>query len=540
MNRQERILVVDDEERWRIELSHTLHQAGFQVDSVGTAVEALDRLRETFYHLLILDIRMENNDPSNTEGMVLLKELDQQNVGIGTATQVIMLSAYGTPDQMRTAFRDFKVADFASKDDFNNLEFAKQVQQLFIDQAQFNPELSIYWHDTISPDQVVLDLKLNGTQIKENRSLQARLKTELDDLLCRLFGQAYEIMVKPLQAGYSGAGILWVQPAYSNTGNGQAVVVKFGDFRKIDREWRNFQEFVQPFIGGHRSTAAINLKRTSLLGGIVYSFLGTADNQLQDFETFYRHETDVAKITAVLDCLFFDTCANWYANAGQLHFCDLTKDYLNIIGTSFETLQEIVTTDLTSVEGDQTLQFRLLNNSRMFRNPILAIAQRRLMRSTYLCVTHGDLNPRNILVDQTGHTWLIDFQHTGQSHILRDIAHLDSIIRFELLPAETATLAERFELEQALSSIDHFEELELLQTTFSSANPALAKAFAISIHLRKLAHQLINRNPHADLEEYHIASLYLALNTIRFTSLSLLQREHALLSASVLAERLNL
>jgi len=33
--------------------------------------------------------------------------------------KVIILSAFGTKEQMREAFRDYKVADFLSKDNFN-------------------------------------------------------------------------------------------------------------------------------------------------------------------------------------------------------------------------------------------------------------------------------------------------------------------------------------------------------------------------------------------------------------------------------------
>ncbi len=60
---------------------------------------------------------------------------------------------------------------------------------------------------------------------------------------------------------------------------------------------------------------------------------------------------------------------------------------------------------------------------------------------TYLCITHGDFNQRNLLVDSNDHVWMLDFQETGEGHILRDLAMLDSVIRFQLLSAKEAKLS---------------------------------------------------------------------------------------------------
>ena len=118
MNRQGRVLIVDDLETWRKALTVTLQREGFHTDSAFTAAEVLERLQETLYHIVILDIRLVDSDPSNTEGIDLLRELD--NRGLTHATAIIMLSAYGTLEHMRRAFKDYEVADFLSKDNFNH------------------------------------------------------------------------------------------------------------------------------------------------------------------------------------------------------------------------------------------------------------------------------------------------------------------------------------------------------------------------------------------------------------------------------------
>lgn len=186
------------------------------------------------------------------------------------------------------------------------------------------------------------------------------------------------------------------------------------------------------------------------------------------------------------------------------------------------------------------LYFKTLNGNRSFKNPILAAVNHRFVRPTYVCTTHGDLNQRNIMIDQAGQTWLIDFQHTGPSHILRDIVRLESAVRIQLLTANEATLAERLEMEETLCCIERFRQVKRLAAVFETENQALAKAYATAIHLRTLAHKLIAHNPNDDFSEFHIASFYQALKTLEFDSLQPIQREHALLNASLLAEHLGL
>jgi DNA-binding response OmpR family regulator len=537
MSKRGRILIVEDEKRWREELNEMLTDEGYEVDLAATVAQTRELMAQNLYHLLILDIRMDDRDQSNVEGMELLQELDR--FSLAGALEVIMLSAYGTKEQMREAFNQFRVADFIDKQEFDNLEFLEKVRQTFDNGICINLDLEIHWQDVRGPEEIVRNVKINRTRIQPDTPLQIRAARELHDLLCRLFRRANSLLVRPLVPGFSGTGVLQVQPSYDN-GNGQTVVVKFGDARKIDEEYDNYKKFVQPFIGGRRSTAAMNLRRTPMLGGIVYSFVGVANEQLEGFGTFYQRVSDIPTITEALDRLFLDTCATWYANSGRLQFCDLAGAYQQVLGFTQTELEKVLATKLTSVEYNGSLRFKLLNGHRIFRNPIAAAANRQLFRSTYTCITHGDLNARNILLDQSGQTWLIDFQHTGQAHILIDVAKLDAVIRFELLPAEAATLEERRTMEEALSDLKNFADLEKATTRFSTANPNLAKAYAVSLHLRMLAYRLINRNPNADFNEYHLASLFQALNTIRYSSISVLQREHALLSASLLAEHLEL
>lgn len=536
MNRQARILVVDDLEKWRNELVETLQCSGFYAEAAATTGEVLERLGENFYHLLLLDIRLVDADHKNQEGIDLLAELDKREQS--EAIKVIILSAYGTQEQMRTAFKDHRVVDFLSKDKLSRQVLLDSVRQIFSKEVKINLALEIYWQQVSGPEQVVPGLEIGKTRVRRNSPEQKQLGIELEDLLCRLFHRAQSVLLRPLASGKSTTGVLWAQPFY-HSGGARAVAIKFGDFHTIEEEHHNFSEYVQPFIGGGRSTTVLDVQRTPHLSGIMYSFLGTDTDHLEDFGSFYRH-TEVPQLQSVLDDLFLGTCSAWYANIGRLQPHDLTSEYQRLLEFTLEKLEYALGDLQKFVQGRQRLTFKSLHSDHTFTNPLLGMAGSPFIYSTYTCTTHGDFNQHNLLVDESGHTWLIDFQSVGSGHILRDVAQLDSEIRFYLLTAEEATLEERLEMEEVLCSIERFSQVPHLADRFSTRNAALAKAFATVVHLRSLAHRLVSQNPSDDISEYYIALFYNAVNTIRFFSLPARQREHALLSASLLADRLGL
>jgi len=214
MNRQGRILIVENEQRWRNVLTSVLHKAGFQAEAVETTKQAWECLEEAFYHLAILDIRMEDdNDDTDTEGISLLRRLSAE--GLTEAMSIIMLSAYGTKEQMREGFKNHDIADFLAKEDFDDREFVKQVQKIVATHLPVNLNLAIHWQQVSGPDQVVLNLKIGGARIKHKSPMRGRLAEELDDLLCRLFHSSDNLLVRPLASGFSGMAVLLATPSSS-------------------------------------------------------------------------------------------------------------------------------------------------------------------------------------------------------------------------------------------------------------------------------------------------------------------------------------
>jgi CheY-like chemotaxis protein len=534
--RQARILVMDDKESWRDELTETLQRNGFLVNTAETVEQALQLLRESFYHLLVLDLRMDETDQANEDGIKLLDELEK--LALNDSTKVIMLSAHGTKEQMRTVFRAYKVAEFLFKDEFNNLTFLECVRHVFSDDIKINLQLDINWQAPYGPGRAIRDILVAKQRVKDGTPFQQRVKDEFIDLLCRLFYQAESILIQELIRGKSGAGVFLVTPFYPATGAGRTVVVKFGDAHLINEEYKNFKDYVESFVGGGRNTTVLNIRRTPYLGGIVYSLLGLAGEELEDFGSFYEH-ADIIQIKDALERLFMKTCNAWYTSPGYRHLHNLTEDYQQLLGFTPERLEQSLER-LKVVQSKTKLRFTALKNNYAFTNPLTATAEVNLVQATYVCVTHGDFNQQNILVDSVANMWLIDFQRTGRGHIFHDVTELDSVIRYQLLPNDSATLEERLVMERMLLSVDHFSQLDTLFSQLSSENQALHKAYHTTVHLRILAHRLAPQVANEDMRDYYIALLYNALNTIRSYSLSVGQREHALLTASLLVDKLGL
>lgn len=84
-----KILIVDDEERFRNTMSKLLRLKGLETSDAGSGKEGLGLLRDGGYDIVLLDIRM----PEMT-GVEVLSEIKKIDAGI----EVIILTGYASVD----------------------------------------------------------------------------------------------------------------------------------------------------------------------------------------------------------------------------------------------------------------------------------------------------------------------------------------------------------------------------------------------------------------------------------------------------------
>ncbi len=84
-----KILLVDDEERFRTTLSKILAAQGLEVTALGSGREALEELDKKAYDVIVLDVRMPGMD-----GIATLKEIKK----IAPQIEVIILTGHASMD----------------------------------------------------------------------------------------------------------------------------------------------------------------------------------------------------------------------------------------------------------------------------------------------------------------------------------------------------------------------------------------------------------------------------------------------------------
>jgi len=99
------VLVVDDEKNIRLTLAQALEPLGLDVETAVNGEEALQKVEEKAFHLILLDLKMPGVD-----GMEVLRSLCTLRPEI----RIIIITAYGTVENAVDAMK-LGVADFIQK-----------------------------------------------------------------------------------------------------------------------------------------------------------------------------------------------------------------------------------------------------------------------------------------------------------------------------------------------------------------------------------------------------------------------------------------
>jgi len=92
-----KVLLVDDEERYRITTAHVLENRGFLVRAVASGREALEEIKKSDLDVVVLDIKMPGMDGHRT-----LREINK----LKSDVEVIILTAHVSMDSAFEGLRD--------------------------------------------------------------------------------------------------------------------------------------------------------------------------------------------------------------------------------------------------------------------------------------------------------------------------------------------------------------------------------------------------------------------------------------------------
>lgn len=131
-----RVLLVEDREDWQIIITNLLDEAGYFWRMATNAQEALLELEKESFHLVILDLRLQQNNLPlrSNEGWLLLDYL----VEARPKTKVLILSGQASPGDVADLLTHYPIVGFIEKQNFN-----PQAVQAAVAQATLAPELRI-------------------------------------------------------------------------------------------------------------------------------------------------------------------------------------------------------------------------------------------------------------------------------------------------------------------------------------------------------------------------------------------------------------
>jgi ActR/RegA family two-component response regulator len=139
------ILITDDQENWRETLSAVLRSEDYKPNIVTAASfqEAQLKLKEMLFSVATLDMRLEDWDKENAQGIQLLEYIKRRRDG----TQVVMLTGYSTEELRMHAEIDLEAYFFVEKQKFDNDRFRELIRKA-IEECDSSPERISLLRDT--------------------------------------------------------------------------------------------------------------------------------------------------------------------------------------------------------------------------------------------------------------------------------------------------------------------------------------------------------------------------------------------------------
>lgn len=522
---QGKILVVDDLPDVRSTASGLLRDAGYFTRAAASRAEALTLLAQERFHVAILDVRLDESDEDNREGMDLLRDIHQRYPMVA----VIMLTGYADAEMVREALQPAPgrspACGVVFKQEMTTLP--EQVRAAFENVLRLNLDLRIE-----DPHHSIPELAARIRFLVEQSPALEETIQQIHEVFGRLFFECERIALGPIQQGFSGAAVFHVTPVYRERGEGQSVVVKVGNRQEIGAEIANYERYVRGIVGGHRIPETLRTAETRDMAGILYSFIGLG-GQPENFSRYY-HAARLDGILPVLDNLYRETLFPLKDRTGRMRSgCDLRAFYLKHLHLNERKLQAIV----EGLPPEQAV-FRPLEDGRWqfgaerLPDPLRYALEADFRADVFFTTIHGDLNGHNILLDSHRDTWLIDFlTTTDDGHVLQDYAALETHVRFRLAPEAGCGLEAL--LGWARSSFrGDLRDIPLPAAIYD--HPALHKAHRVMLHIRALAAQTTGYNDRA----YLIALFFDALRAATYREASAFTRNHALYCAARIAARL--
>lgn len=345
-----------------------------------------------------------------------------------------------------------------------------------------------------------------------------------------------KVVLSRVSGGFSGSLVFRVIVTDRADRKQMPFVMKLGPWSMISDEIRGYTDHVERYIL-NSSTRLIQHRKWEQSGGILYNFVGIGgpSSTLISLEDYYQSSSP-EKIEATFDHLFRIVLNTWYGQPVR-HELALYQEYQR--PPLYEKSREYALSHfgVTASDPKITLPFKLEDST----NPLYFIEHiipSRLSATSpaYTAPQHGDLNLKNVLLDQDGNMWLIDFSDTRITHNLRDIAKMETVIRTEMLRfSSDDDVCSMLGWDQQFIAFNGLHDYPLLPGEDLPVESE--KAFRLIRKLRYYADlvTVLDDNP----EPYLLALLWYTLPVLWYRSVGEFGKKYAWITASRICERLH-
>jgi len=373
-------------------------------------------------------------------------------------------------------------------------------------------------------------------------SISVNLLEHEKKLLKTLFQNCSKIIINKELGGYSGAKTLLILPI-DNDGEGMPPkVVKIGNHDLIWEEFNNYSNNVKDKINRKNriDLSAPEDSEDKKIAAFFEDFqLGSNWFTNVTLQEVYQKDSKMVgnrmkDLLAVLSTLSKKR-KNTFINLGEQYFQRLEEKFITNPSESFKAKREVVYKAMDE-------RILTINNVKYLSVPehdvsgIEPFHALQTLKSeniqTQTKVVHGDLNSRNILIDNE--IVLIDYAKTKQDHHVKDIAKLEATLKFEVLKG--VSLDKRLRFEKIVTSKFQLSESDIHN---SGMRADLERLFMIIKKIRGSLNITEKAEELDDPSGFFSALFFYTLSVLSFREkISSESLCHAYISAGLIAKRI--
>lgn len=416
-----RILIVDNEERTVNLYKEFMVVWGYTAitaQGIGNALieDAIQKARDHRCQLALVDMRLiDNFDEDDTSGLDLIMKIKP--------TETIIVSGYGTLQLALDIIQNKGAADFFEKSgdpDVLRIKLDRIAQKI----CAFHRKMKITPPEILSSTAKTLF----------DPPIPVEYHDQIPDILARLFPEAGNLRVEKMNSSIASSGFSTaprprsvILQVYED--DLQPVIVKLARTEKIKTEIERYDKYIKGRLVGKYIPALNGHVGLWNIGGIRLSYVGSIEETFANFIA----TKPIDKIEQSLEHFFNRTWSDHYKKAWDESNISLFSLYCKVWDRDW--YKRACNSKLPDPSGSMG---QALWNKVQARDPLdwlKVIAENEgkdidlsLVKETRIAITHGDLHADNLLIDDSQHGWVVDFERSGEGHALQDFIELESDI----------------------------------------------------------------------------------------------------------------